>query len=231
MGRKNQTKVDKTRLITSSKCLIYSQTGPRAYIVRALADKNCMGVPAIKDSEIKNGDTKIFEMKPDSVDLGSSDSLRRHVLTWVLEGCYEKAIEQLKLYLETDSEYPGFKEKVIRYINHSVDLIYAIKAKRGFPGLSSLTRSKQHELREKFIEHFKELQHILKTVEKIEYDMRLHDVRSTVYVVKAAWIAGLAIIIFAFGMDIVHGLANASLIVFDDGLVRLADWLASLIGF
>lgn len=175
-------------------------------------------------------EASLFELKGEAIDMGAADSLRHHILSWVLEGRYEKAIDELRQYLETDSEFPGFKEKVLRYTNHSIDLIYAIKAKRGFPGLSSLTRSKQSELREKFIEHFKELQSIMKTVENIEYDMRIKDVRSTVYVVRAAWLAGFAIAALAFWLEVVNGLADTGVTVFDDGLIRLADWLTKITG-
>lgn len=190
-----------------------------------------MGEPAIKISEGKTDTVSMFEVKSEAVDLGSGDSLRRHILTWVLEGRYEKAIDELRVYLDSNSQYPGLKDKVHRYVNHSIDLIHAIKAKRSFPGVNSLTRSKQFELREKFIEHFKELQYILKTVEKIEYDIRLNDVRSTVYVVKAIWLAGISIAILGFWIEIVNGLAKTSLTVADDGLVKLVEYIAGTIGF
>ncbi|MEN0059571.1 MAG: hypothetical protein AAGB31_12100, partial [Bdellovibrio sp.] len=127
--------------------------------------------------------------------------------------------------------YPNFQSKITRYINHSVDLIYAIKAKRSFPGIHSLTRAKQQELREKFKEHLRELQYVLKMVEKIHEDLRIQDARSTIYVVKALWLAVLGIIVLAFWLEIVHGLAKTSIVVFDDGFGKLANWLAEKIGF
>ncbi len=196
-----------------------------------------MAVPALKDnaamaSEIKKiDDTNLFDMgKVDGSELGSPDSLRYKILTWVLAERYDRAIEELKDFLEAPSEYPDFKGKVTRYIHHGIDLIYAIKAKRGFPGINSLTRAKQQELREKFKEHFKELQYILKTIEKIQTDLRIADARSTIYVVRALCAASLGIVILAFWLDIVHGLAQTSVIVFDDAFGRLANWLVGLVG-
>lgn len=194
-----------------------------------------MAVPALKESNTPaTGDNKedsaFFDVGVDRSELGKPDSLRFNILTWVLDERYDKAIDELKDFLERPSEYPNFQSKITRYIHHSVDLIYAIKAKRSFPGINSLTRAKQQELREKFKGHFRELQYVLKIVEKIHADLRVQDVRSTIYVVKALWYAGLAILIMAFWMDIYHGLAKTGAIVFDDGFGKLANWLAELTG-
>lgn len=175
-------------------------------------------------------DRSLFDVKLETAEMGRPDSLRRHILTWVLEERYDKAIGGLREFLEAESIYPNFRPRVERYISHSIDLIYAIKAKRSFPGINSLTRAKQQELREKFKDHFRELQHMLKTIEKVQFDLRLQDVRSTVYVVKALWIAGIAVILLAFWIDFVHGIAGAGLHVVDDALVHLTDWLWKLIG-
>lgn len=185
-----------------------------------------MAVPALKDNSGQS-----FEAGVDKTDLGKPDSLRYSILTWVLDGSYDRAIEELKNFLEEPSEYPNFKDKVTRYIHHSIDLIYAIKAKRSFPGINSLTRAKQQELREKFKGHFRELQNVLKIIEKIQSDLRITDVRSTIYVVKALWLAGLGVVILGFWLDIVNGLAKTSFVVFDDLFSKFANWLAALIGF
>jgi hypothetical protein len=195
-----------------------------------------MAVPAIKEAVAvaeeskKKEESAFFDVGVDRSDLGRPDSMRNKILTWVLDERYDKAIEELKDFLDAPSDYPNFKEKITRYIHHSVDLIYAIKAKRGFPGINSLTRAKQQELREKFKEHFKELQYILKTVEKIQGDLRIQDARSTIYVVRALWLAGLGVVILAFWLDIVNGLAHTSVVVFDDAFGRLANWLAQVVG-
>lgn len=193
-----------------------------------------MAVPAIKTDEAsgkKKGEGAFFDVGIENSDLGKPDSLRYTILTRVLNEEYDSALTELNSFLEEPSEYPNFKSKVTRFVHHSIDLIYAIKAKRSFPGINSLTRAKQQELREKFKGHFKELQYVLKLIEKIQGDLRIHDVRSTIYVVKALWLAILGIIITAFWMEIVHGLAKTSVIVSDDAFGKLANWLAEKIGF
>lgn len=193
-----------------------------------------MGVPALKDAVVvkeKREESALFDVGADNSDLGRPDSLRHDILTWVLNERYDRAIEELRDFLEKPSDYPNFQSKVKRYIHHATDLIYAIKAKRGFPGINSLTRAKQQELREKFKEHYKELQYILKIVEKIQGDLRLEDARSTIYVVRAAWWAAVGLIGLAFWLDIVNGLMKTSLVVFDEGYGKVANWLAEKIGF
>lgn len=193
-----------------------------------------MAVPALKSDQSadkKKGEGAFFDVGIENSDLGKPDSLRYTILTRVLNEDYDSALEELNSFLEEPSEYPNFKSKITRFVHHSIDLIYAIKAKRSFPGINSLTRAKQQELREKFKGHFKELQYVLKLIEKIQGDLRIHDVRSTIYVVKALWLAILGIIITAFWMEIVHGLAKTSVIVSDDAFGKLANWLAEKIGF
>lgn len=191
-----------------------------------------MAVPALKEGSENNGSNEpaLFDVGVDRSDLGRPDSLRYNICAWVLEERYDKAIEELKDFLGRDSEYPNFKEKVTRYIYHSIDLIYAIKAKRSFPGINSLTRAKQQELREKFKEHFRELNLVLKIVEKVQTDLRVADVRSTIYVVKAMWFATFSIILLAFWLEITNGLAKTAVIVFDDSFGKFANWLAAVVG-
>ncbi len=159
---------------------------------------------------------QIFDLKSFKSDLGPSDSFRYKICTWVLGERYDQAIQELKEFIEGPSEYPDFYKRTHRYINHCVDLIYAIKAKRNFPGISSLTRARQQELREKFKEHFKELVQILTKVEQIETDLRVSDVKSTIYVVKALWISGTAVVLLAFFLEMIRGLASTGFVVFDD---------------
>lgn len=195
-----------------------------------------MGAPQIKseisdtDSKEKESSNRVFDIGIDPADFGKADSLRYRILRWTLEQKYDEAIRELKSFLEKDSEYPSFKEKVTRYINHSIDLIYAIKAKRNFPGIHSLTRAKQYELREKFKEHFKEMQTILKKVEKVETDLRVEDARSTIYVVRALWVAGLCLVALWFILEFTRGLALTSSVVAEDVISKSTDFIFDTLG-
>lgn len=187
-------------------------------------------VPSSGGVPVKNENEGLFRLEAAHTDLGRADSLRYNILTWVLNESYDKALNELRVHLEKESPYPDFHMRVNRYISHSIDLIFAIKAKRNFPGLNSLTRAKQQEMREKFKEHFRELQYILTRIEKVETDLRINDARSTMYVIKALWIAGLCVVFTAFVMEIMQGLAITTGVVFDDSVTSMVGWLFDKIG-
>ena len=122
----------------------------------------------------------------DVSDLGRPDTLRYNILSLVINEEYERAIKTLKEFMKSDSAYPNFKSKIERYSLHAVDLIYAIRTKRNFPGINALTRTKQQELKEKFREHFNELKVILRKIENCLEELRLNDVKSTQNLVDTA---------------------------------------------
>lgn len=158
-------------------------------------------------------------------DMGRGDTLRFNVLTYVVEENYDGAIRELKNFLEMDSEFPKFKERIERYIQHAVDLVNAIRAKRKFPGAQMLTIAKQQEMNEKFVAHFTELQMILKKVERIQNDMRLEDIRSTVWIVQAAITSAIVIAIVAFALDVNQGLWKTTTVVVDDIFLQFTNWI------
>lgn len=152
----------------------------------------------------------------DISDLGRPDTLRYNILTLVINEEYDRAIKTLKEFLESDSEYPNFKLKVERYLLHSIDLIYAIRTKRNFPGISSLTRTKQQELKDKFREHFKELRFMMKKIEDCMEELRLNDVRSTHIVIKAFWLSVVVVFVAGISFEVINGMGHSFEIVFND---------------
>ncbi|MGZ5279584.1 MAG: hypothetical protein ACXWC9_06565 [Pseudobdellovibrionaceae bacterium] len=179
-----------------------------------------MGLP------VKKRDLKA-EMNSISKDMGRADTLRYNVLTYVVEENYEGATRELKEYLETDFEYPNFKERIERYIQHANDLVNAIRAKRKFPGAQMLTTAKQQELNEKFVAHFLELQLVLKKVERIQQDVRIEDIRSTVWIVQAGITAMIVVAVVAFLLDVNQGLMHTTIVVFDDLFREFVSWIFS----
>ncbi|MES3038766.1 MAG: hypothetical protein V4736_12735 [Bdellovibrionota bacterium] len=171
------------------------------------------------------GQGRGFEVRQDAVDFGRNGTLRYNVLTHVLEEKYDHALKFLKDAMTQESEYPDFKGKTERYFSHCIDLVYAIKAKRNFPGINSLTRAKQQELREKFKFHLKELQAALGRIEQIEQQLKIVDIRSTVYIIRALWIAGILIIAIAFAREIATSIASSGVVVADDLFEKTLEWL------
>lgn len=156
------------------------------------------------------------KMKASASDLGSSDSFRGRISGHVASENYERAIEALQEYMASKSEYPQFIERSERFVRHATDLIHAVKAKRSFPGLQHLSMSKQQELYDRAMEHFEELKGALKRIEQIEREVRLDDVRSTVWVIQAFIYSVFAVLIFAFLLEISKGILPAAQVVVDD---------------
>lgn len=159
----------------------------------------------------------------DVSDLGIPDTMRYNVLSMVVNEEYDRAIKVLKEFLEADSEYPNFRMKVEKYSLHAIDLIYAIRTKRNFPGMSDLTRTKQQELRDKFNEHFKELRFVMRKIEEYIEELRINDVRSTNMVVKSLWFSLVVVFCAGFFLEVIRNLGYTTEVVFNYYLDNLLD--------
>jgi hypothetical protein len=169
-------------------------------------------------------------MNASAGDSGGSDSLRNLILSSVASDNYLRAIEDLKAYHDSKSDYPQFKVRSERYLNYAVDLVNAIKAKRSFPGMQHLSMSKQQELFERAMEHFEDLKVTLRKVEQIEQEVRLDDVRSTVWVVKALVYCLFAFLTLAFIREASRGVLPSAIVVADSASDNLVNWVFNKIG-
>lgn len=175
-----------------------------------------MGEAALKQGNSSGNKSNDIDVS----DLGRPDTLRYNILTMVINEEYDRAIRTLKEFIETDSEYPNFKMRIERYSLHAIDLIYAIRTKRNFPGLGGLTRTKQQELKDKFREHFKELRFMMKKIEDCMEELRLNDVRSTNMVVKSFWFSLVVVFACGFFLEVIRGLGYTMEIVFNEYLEK-----------
>lgn len=170
------------------------------------------------------------KMRASTDDIGGRDSLRGTILAHVSSENYQGAIDDLKSYVDSRHEYPQFRARSDRYLSYAVDLVNAIKAKRSFPGMQHLSMSKQQELYDRAMEHFEDLKVTLKKVEQIEREVKLDDVRSTVWVVKASIYSIFAMLILAFLIELSRGVLPATFVVFDDMFGDIVNWLFDQIG-
>src|SRR3989344_1761904 len=161
----------------------------------------------------------------DVSDLGKPDTLRYNILTMVINEEYDRAIKTLKEFIESDSEYPNFRMRIERYSLHAIDLIYGIRTKRNFPGLSALTRTKQQELTDKFKEHFTELRFMMKKIEECLEELRITDIRSTRMVVKSFWYSLVVIFAAGFFIEVIRGLGYTAEVVFNDYMEKMLNLL------
>jgi hypothetical protein len=170
-------------------------------------------------------------MKVNGGDVGNPNSLRYSILSRVSAENYDKAISELKEYVESKHEYPGFIERSERYVSYSIDLINAVKAKRSFPGLQYLAMGKQQELFDKALEHFEDLKFSLRKIESIEREVRLEDVRSTVWVLKTVMLCAFVLVLVGLIREIFDGVAPSVAVLFEDLSGRFVNWFFDLTGF
>lgn len=156
-------------------------------------------------------------------------ALRRTILALVVGEEYDQAKDAMAAYVEDKSAYPAFQARVERYIQHCTELIQAITTKRNFPGLATLSLSKQQEIHEKVLEHFEELKQNLKHIEKIERDHKLTDVRSTVWVLKVGSVVAFAIFFTAFLIDLQSGFLSSAIYVLNLYVDMASTWVVNLV--
>lgn len=165
-------------------------------------------------------------------ELGRHGGLRRTILGLVVGEKYDQAKEDLQAYVNGKSiEYATFGTRVEKFVRHSVELIHAIQTKRNFPGLGSLSLSKQQELNERVLTHFDELKQTLKTVERAEKEIKLSDHRSTAWVVKVFAHSILVVLMVGFLMSIHNGLWYSATVVFEALVQDFATKIEHLLGW
>lgn len=161
----------------------------------------------------------------------STSGLRRVVLGSVVDGNYEGAVFELKQYIKDNSELPQLIPKTERLVIHCEELINAIETKRNFPGLESLSMSKQQEILEKVLDHFEELKMYIKKIEKIYYELRMTDLRTTVWTLRAAVYVVFAVILTGFVLEMSRGLGSSLNLVLDQFIFDVLKGFLDLTGW
>lgn len=185
-----------------------------------------MGLPAEKSQALEQSSSGA-PASSSSSEKGEVEVLRRNVMAWVISEQYDRAIKELDSFLRKDFDFPEYTRRIKRYIHHCVDLVHAIRAKRRFPGMRSLTMAKQQELKDKFEQHFEELQWTMDRIERIHGELKLNDIRSTVIVVRAVVYSGLFLAIAAFAIEVIQGQGMLMWSVLNNMIVDLIDWVIS----
>jgi tetratricopeptide (TPR) repeat protein len=189
-----------------------------------------IAIRSAEQQQEKEVSSKFSARMQDSKDMGNAGTLRNTILTYVSAEQYDKAIETLKEYVVTKSDYPSFGERAERYVSYAIDLMHAIKAKRSFPGLQNLPTSKQQDLYDKAMDHFEDLKATLRKVEAIEKEVKLEDIRSTVWVVKAVIYSAFALGVLGFLMEVSKGVLPAAWVLIDTTFGEMSNWLFDKLG-
>ena len=164
--------------------------------------------------------------------LSESSGIGGAVLQLVASGQYDKAKEELDNYVGLRSAYPLFGVRTARYRAHCGDLINAIDTKRNFPGMATLSISKQREMYDRVVRHFDELKDTLKKVERAERELRTEDLKSTAIFVRVAWYCFLAITTVLIGLEFVQlGFPRLVQSVADDAAMVVVNSLFDFLNF
>lgn len=193
-----------------------------------------MGLPAVKSesvalvekatqAEVINNMTS--KMRTSARSTGPKGHLRNAILTHVTEERYEKAIEDLLRALDSKPQYPEFKKRSEKFGQYCIELIHAIQAKRNFPGWNALHMSKQKELFERALLHFEDLKATLEKIEGIESEVRMEDMRSTVWFIRALCFAICGLLIFAVIRELTHGVFPSAVVVVDSTTSSIVDYV------
>jgi hypothetical protein len=172
-------------------------------------------------------DQKVLQVS--RAEMGRADTLRYNVNCFVIEENYDRAIEELENYKNIDFDLPGYQKKIEPYLNHCIDLVHAIRAKRGFSKNITLTRSKQQEIGDTIKMHYDELQYIFKKIEQVRNQMTLEDLRSTVWIIKAIVYSVSSIVLILFIKEMFNGSIESFFIVLEAVTEDSINWIFKLI--
>ncbi len=157
---------------------------------------------------------------------GKDSTLRREVLSRVVDARYEEADLVLDEFVSLKRMYAAFINRGTPHVQHAKDLINAIRLKRDFPNLSQLPMTKQQEILDHAVSHFEELKMTLKMIEHISREEIVRDLRSTVWVIRCMVYSLAAIVAVAFLLDFNHGLREICWRMFNDYTNKLFELLS-----
>ena len=91
--------------------------------------------------------------------------------------------------------------------------------------MSSLSLSKQQELFERVKDHFDELKEYLKKIEYIDRELRLDDMKSTVWTMRALALVVTLIFFVALSFELYAGVGHSISVVYDDMASKILDFI------
>jgi len=171
--------------------------------------------------EAYTGDIKSqedLELKLSENISGRLDGLRYTILSLVVEGRYDTAIAEISFYANSDQKLQVFRTKAQRYLNHCEELIRAVESKIKFCQTRTITRSQKHQLYMMVMKHFHELTDSLKKIERIENDIRVNDLKSTVWVLKALIMCLGCLIMFGMVQEAISSMQLPFMVVVNDSV-------------
>lgn len=122
------------------------------------------------------------------------DSLKTTVLSLAKAGHFDTAKRELKFYQQQNATTPGFEFRTKHYFAHCYELLDAINNLKHIPNFDSLRAAQQKQIRERIMTYGQDLSSILGRIDKVTNDLKIQDIRSTMWVLRTATLCGAAII-------------------------------------
>lgn len=114
----------------------------------------------------------------------NGDTLAQVILSMLVDERFDSAISELNYYQKEKNEIPNFETRTKGYFKHCIEIVEKLKELANLPNFNNLRTAKQKEMREQMTALAKEVKDVLGRIEKVDYDLRVQDVRSTVWVLK-----------------------------------------------
>lgn len=115
----------------------------------------------------------------------NTEGFRHEILSMVSSKKYRAVLVEIEaFYKEKERTMPNFKLKARRYFDYIQQLIEAIEEHKTIPNFDQLPAAQQKKVHEQVFVYFDELNNTLKRVEKVIHDLKVQDVRSTIWFIK-----------------------------------------------
>lgn len=145
------------------------------------------------------------ELRSDFISLmGSSDSLKSTVLSLAKSGSFESAKQELKFYQQQNMRTPGFEFRTKHYFAHCSELLDAIHNLKHIPNFDSLRAAQQKQIRERIMVYGHDLSSILGRIDKVTNDLKIQDIRSTMWVMRTATLCFAAVVFMLAMTEALH---------------------------
>ncbi|MCB0348018.1 MAG: hypothetical protein KDD37_04245 [Bdellovibrionales bacterium] len=149
--------------------------------------------------------TTVVELDPDFISsMSSGDNLKATVLSLAKTGSFDLAKSELKFYQQQNMSTPGFEFRTKHYFAHCMELLDAIDNLKHIPNFESLRAAQQKQIRERIMVYGQDLSSILGRIDKVTNDLKIQDIRSTMWVLRTATFCVAGIIFMLAMIEGVH---------------------------
>jgi hypothetical protein len=144
----------------------------------------------------------------------NTEGFRHDILSMVSAKKYKTVLVEIDAFYEAKKKtMPHFELKAKRYFAYIRQLIEAIQEHKTIPHFDDLPVAQQKKIHEQVMNYFDELNNTLKRVEGVIHDLKVQDVRSTIWFLKTFSYCIFVILAVAAFAEAVNYLGNPVVVV------------------